>query len=73
VHDPRRRLQLRKLFQLGRNQLAVAEQQEFGLRMPLQRDRRPRYDHWDADVAAHGIQCDTNLARHERSGNLKQL
>ena len=57
----------------GFDQRAVAEQQKFGVGMPVQRNRGAGNDHRGAEVAAHGVKRDSNLFRHGRPGNLDLL
>jgi hypothetical protein len=55
---------------LGLDQPALAEQQEFGVGMPGQRNGGAGNDDRCADVATHGVKRDSNLFGHERPGNL---
>ena len=70
MDDARGRLQRRMLGEFRLDQRAVAEQQEFGVGMPGQRDRGAGNDDRCADIATHGVKRDSNLLRHERPGNL---
>ena len=73
MDDARDRLQRRMFGELRLDQRAVAEQQEFGVGMPGQRNRGAGNDDRCADIATHGVKRDSNLLRHERPGNLISL
>ena len=70
MHDARGRLQRRVSGEFGIDPGAVAEQQEFGVGMPAQRNCGAGNDDRCADIATHGVKRDSNLMRHERPGNL---
>jgi hypothetical protein len=56
--------------ELGLDLGAVPDQQEFGIRMPPKGNGSAGYDDGGADIAAHGVKRNSNLAWHQRSGNL---
>src|SRR3569623_134227 len=70
VDHLRGRLHGRMLIELPVDRGAVAEQDEFRVGVPRQRDSCTRNHHGGTEIAAHGIERNTNLLGHGRCQNL---